>query len=224
MRRLVNKGYAWLESNPVTGLFVAGGLSGLAVLGVVGTLIYTQETFVAKTACTRDPTSAACAKIREEIARAEPIRNPCISYQRVTATRGRNCPKDFTGHRAHQDRPSSATGAELGGDAPQPADEAGQKPSPAPAGGKGGTKPPEGDEGGGEPTHGPHGAPETPAAPATGSPAGEGSPSNEPAAEVDQEAPQETEQVKPGLIGNPGGVVGEVVCSVNALGIRVCTE
>lgn len=28
----------------------------------------------------------------------------------------------------------------------------------------------------------------------------------------------------PGLLGNPGGTVGEVLCSVNALGIRVCTE
>jgi hypothetical protein len=27
-----------------------------------------------------------------------------------------------------------------------------------------------------------------------------------------------------GVLDDPGGLVGEVVCSVNALGIRVCTE
>ncbi len=100
----VNKGYGWLERNPVTGLLVAGGLSGVAVLGVVGLSIYSQQTFVAKTACTKDPASAACAAIREDVARAEPIRNPCIGYQRVTRTRGRACPKDYVDLRRKRNR------------------------------------------------------------------------------------------------------------------------
>lgn len=99
VKRLINRAYAWLEENPITALLMSAGLSGLAVLSVVGLGIYSQSTFVQKTACTRDPSSAACAQVRQEVARAEPIENPCISLQRVSGTKGRNCPRFFIPHR-----------------------------------------------------------------------------------------------------------------------------
>lgn len=144
-RDQVNKGYAWLEANPVTGLLVAGGLSGIAVLGVLGLSIYSQKTFVAKSACTKDPASAACAAIREDVARAEPIRNPCIAHQRVTRTRGRACPKDYIDLRR-----SGSTGAarvrEAGDVGPVPTagggTGGGMGANQGPHGGGGGTKQP----------------------------------------------------------------------------------
>lgn len=155
MKANVNRAYNWLERNPATSALVSAGVSGIAVLAVISLAVYSNQTFVQKTPCTKDATSAACAKIREEVARAEPIRNPCISYQRVTATRGRNCPRRFVRHRQEaKHRLSSTPSAELGGDALQPAS-AGQQPVPG--------KPDHGSKPSGHhhspPHHGPHSPP-----------------------------------------------------------------
>jgi len=83
-----------MQENPATLAVVA------ITVGILGTITvgYRGETtrhIVTKSPCLTAPDSAACAAIREDVARAEPIRNPCIGYQRVTRTRGRACPKDF---------------------------------------------------------------------------------------------------------------------------------
>jgi hypothetical protein len=111
----VNYAYGWMESNPATAALVSGGAA--AVLAVALTLalgLYTQATYVPKSACTKNPASAECAQIRLEIAKAEPLRNPCASYQRVTSRRGRNCKHFYVPRRSQRD-PSFR--ASSGGDA-----------------------------------------------------------------------------------------------------------
>lgn len=79
----------------MTGVLVAAGLGACAILltGALG--LYSKDTFVTKTACTRDPSSRACAEQRQAVARKEPLKNPCISVQRVTGTKGRNCKRFY---------------------------------------------------------------------------------------------------------------------------------
>jgi hypothetical protein len=146
MKRIINKIYGWMEHNPFTVALVSGGMSAAAVLAVASLAIYSDQAYVQKTPCTRDATSEACAKIREKVARAEPIRNPCISFQRVTATRGRNCPRDFVWPK-HQRQASSKEVQNSEQDAEQTRE-------PAPSNGTGGRKPPKGgNDGGSAPQH-----------------------------------------------------------------------
>jgi len=55
----------------------------------------TQLTRIEQSACAEDPAGRKCAELRAEIAEAEPLRNPCISHQRVEGTKGRNCPRFY---------------------------------------------------------------------------------------------------------------------------------
>jgi len=224
MRRLRQSvAYHWLEDNPATGALVAAGLGAAAILLVGALGLYSKETFVTKSACTRDPAGAACAAIRQDIARAEPIRNPCIGYQRVTRTRGRACPKDFIdlrrgrGPEARLTKGVHGSGAGTSGGAVPVAIDGDQQ---GPTGGvdpghkkgtSGGTKTPSKSQEPGPPAESPPDSSDTD----TGT-----APVETVAEQPDTPSPSE----QPGLIGNPGGVVGEVVCSVNELGIRVCTE
>ena len=96
VKKRANQTYAWMESNVVTAILVTGITSALVAVALVGALgLYTQATFAPKTACTKDPAGRECAEIRLEIAKAEPLRNPCASYQRVTSRRGRNCERFY---------------------------------------------------------------------------------------------------------------------------------
>ena len=106
-------------------------------LGCVGTFFAVQAflvnrdqgrdinriTRVQKTACNKNPASRKCAEQRQAVARAEPIKNPCISYQRVTGEQGRNCHRRFVN-------------PERGG-AAEPVDQPGFEDSPVPAAGGG---------------------------------------------------------------------------------------
>lgn len=117
--------------------------------------------------------------------------------------------------------PYAAARPDQGGDALQPAS-AGQQPEPAgePAPGGGGDK--------GDKQHDQRGTtPVTPNEPkqpaqAPASPAAEAVPAPTPPPTKEEPEPQPAPER--GLIGNPGGIVGDVVCQVNELGIRVCTE
>jgi len=197
-------------------LFI-GAIAALCLL-VIGAVAFaivvnfqqdTKITKVERSACAKAPGSAECQRIRRLTDRKRNIADTCIAFFKV----GYPCPAPGSGVKAPAVR---------GGDALQPA-QAGQQPAPAPAGGGGGSKPPKGDEGGKKPPKtggGPE--PESPT-PASNPAPVEGAQST-PAAEVDQEAAEETSQVKPGLLDDPGGVLGDVVCTVNRLGVRVCTE
>lgn len=107
---------------------------GVAALGVaVGITFFstTEARRVASSPCVQEPASPECAVDRQAVAEAEPIKNPCISYQRVTSRVGRNCP-GFVFDRTPG-----------GGDASQPASNptAGQRAEPglpgSPAPGRG---------------------------------------------------------------------------------------
>jgi hypothetical protein len=85
-----------MEGNVVTAILVASGLSAALAVVLVGALgLYSSATFQAKTACTKDPAGKECAELRLEVAKAEPLRNPCASFQRVTSRRGKNCDRFF---------------------------------------------------------------------------------------------------------------------------------
>jgi hypothetical protein len=104
VKRRANTAYRWMEGNPATAILVCSGLSAMLTVAAITALgLYSTSTFEGKTACGRDASGPECAKLRQEVARAEPITNPCISYQRVTSEKGRNCPKQFVyrRHRAH---------------------------------------------------------------------------------------------------------------------------
>lgn len=87
------------------------GVAILAVAGVIAAgisiakIVQTEKrvTKVEHSACaqaTEHPNDVAafreCSLIRASTNRREPIRNPCISYERVTGEKGRNCPQKFT--------------------------------------------------------------------------------------------------------------------------------
>lgn len=69
--------------------------------------------------CQRAPASRACARIRREIAREEPIRNPCISFRRIV--RPRSVYQRFT-RCAEIDRQSPTPGENDEGQQPDESD------------------------------------------------------------------------------------------------------
>lgn len=106
MKLRANAVYGSLERNPVTTALVSAGAAAiLSVFLTIALGLYSQATYVTKTACNRNPSGAECAKLRQEVARAEPIENPCISHQRVEGTKGRNCPRFYIAqHRGDRSR------------------------------------------------------------------------------------------------------------------------
>jgi len=117
-KRRINRAYGVIEENVVTSILVTSGAAALLAVALTTALgLYSSAKFEAKTSCTRDPSSDACGKIRQEVARAEPLENPCISHQRVEGTRGRNCPRFFIPRRRHRQvraNPKSIQNLELG--------------------------------------------------------------------------------------------------------------
>lgn len=94
---MIGRARGWMQDNPATLALVALMVGVVGTVSVVGVAIRGEETrrIVTKSPCLSSPEGKPCADLRQEVARAEPIRNPCVSYQRVTRTRGRACPKDF---------------------------------------------------------------------------------------------------------------------------------
>lgn len=205
-------------------IILAAGLGLWAV--VVNSEQATQITKIQKTPCTLNPEGKACTTIKERLARHGSLKSPCIEHQRVEGTKGRNCPQFYVPPSQRQVHSESIQGLEQsGGEA---------KVAPTPTGGTGGVKAPNGGSG-----HAPapgHPGSHEPSAPPNPGPSGEQSPaapappsgsapvSDEPVPPAEETQGPEASSSTPGLLDNPGGIVGEVVCSVNALGIRVCTE
>jgi|GEM_PF-3354583 len=179
----------------------------------------TKITRVERSACAQAPASAECQKVKRRSDRKRSIADTCIAFWKV----GYPCPKPGSGVTA-----ASADTTQPGADALQPAD-VGQET--APTGSETGTT---GDIGAGHgegTSDGPKDGTKAPAKPPAPSPQAEsGSPSTDTTTDTSATTGTSTETTAPesaasaGLVGNPGGTVGEVVCSVNALGIRVCTE
>jgi hypothetical protein len=156
---------AWLD----LGWQIAGAVFAVAVIGAIGWLFYRVE----GQPCTTNPSGAECAEVRLDVAKAEPIRNPCTSFQRVTSRRGRNCDQFYVprrdGSRASGSETVNGT-TDSGGVGEMPGSDAGQGDAPAggdgtvdqPKPGKGGSGDPQAPEqGGGGATD----TPSTPAAP-----------------------------------------------------------
>jgi len=209
--------------------FAFAVISVLAVLaaGYAIAVNFQQDTKITRvehSACQEDPHGKECQKTKLEAARAANIYVTCVPFWKA----GYRCPKP--GSPAAQRRAIQAKSKEVQNlEEGAPTSHAEQPASPV--GGTDVSSPP---KGGGDETPGPTTTSPGPAVPSpapspttTGSSAGDGA-SSEPEPEVDQEEPQETEQVKPGLIGNPGGVLGKTACGLGQLtevaGIRVCTE
>lgn len=146
MKDRANRIYGWMEANPATAALVSGGFAAvLAVALTIALGLYSSAKYVQKTACSKNPASKECADLRLEVAKAEPLRNPCASYQRVTSRRGRNCKHFYI----PQLQPGRRKGPESsGGDAPQPGPTGTLQRSPQDGGGGNGA-------GGGGSDHGP---------------------------------------------------------------------
>jgi hypothetical protein len=176
-----------------------------------------------KTQCTLHPAGKACTKIKERIAFTGSLKNMCIEHQRVTGTKGRNCPQFYISaphtHTAAIDRTSTAAPAITArGDGEAPPSQAGGDAPDAPA-----------------PTHPEHHHPDQPRSPSppeppTGSSAGgEETTAAAPAGAEPEPAPAPTPDAaaaptKSGILDDPGGLLGEVVCVTNRLGLPICTE
>lgn len=136
VKHRANAAYWWMSANPATAILVSAGVSAALTIALfLGLGLYSQSTFVAKTACSQDPSSAECAELRQAIARAEPIKGPCISYQRVTDQRGKNCPQQFVDQ--EKNRVRLRVGADQGpkGDASQLGPNGSQQVGPRTEGG-----------------------------------------------------------------------------------------
>jgi hypothetical protein len=155
----------WLLKAVTAGVIIALTVGVLTIFQNRGQdAAITNVTRIQKTPCNRDPAGKACARLRQAVAKAEPIENPCTSYQRVTGRRGKNCPRFYV--RPEQQGPSFNSGAS--------AATSGSKASkPASSGGGGASEPGGGSvqggvgKGGGK-SPGPKDG--TPAAPAASSP------------------------------------------------------
>src|SRR4029077_5591140 len=138
----------------VVGLTCLGTVYAIAVnvnQGADITNVHNDVTKVERSACAKDPThpSAECEEIRRQVDRHESIVGACIQHQRVTGTRGRNCPRFYIDV-ADQGEPGPSSA--VGGDAPQSPSTATQPPAP------GHPAPP----GAAPPAAGPPGAPRRP--------------------------------------------------------------
>lgn len=138
-------------------------------------------TRIEQSVCTTDPGGAECAEQRRQIARQEPLRNPCISFRRII--RPRSIYRDFTRcgevdrHRGPDQEGSDddvpQSGAAAGGGATGgPAPDGGSGGAPGDGGDGGADDPPPAapgpgpsDPGGGEPPPGPDPTPNPPAPP-----------------------------------------------------------
>ncbi|HET7443284.1 MAG TPA: hypothetical protein VFJ57_01355 [Solirubrobacterales bacterium] len=209
----------WASRGLAAAIVVALGAGLWAV--IVNSRQGDQITQIQRSPCTSHPAGAACARIRQRVARAEPISNPCISYQRVTGRRGRECPRMLV--------------RETGRGAP-PGAPAGREPPPSPAAAPAGAITPEahhqvpalapaaadGSEGQGPAVPHPGGPAPPPAsspAPVSSTPAAPVSPAS-PASAPPQVPPpsQEPEALVPAVL-DP---VLEAVCSIADLVAGLC--
>ena len=190
---------AWRELGwqVVGALLVAAAFAGLAARG---------ESTRDLSPCAENPRGKACAEQRQAVARAEPIRNPCIEHQRVEGTRGRYCPRFFV--RRHQDgadRVASA-GAE-GGEAQQSPHKGSQQHGPRGGGHHQGG----GDPGAADPAPTSPAADPSPTGSSAGSPPSSTPPSSEhPKGPVEQAADSATDAVD--QVKEATEEVGKTVC------------
>jgi hypothetical protein len=89
--------YAWMRQNPVTLALMIAVLAAAVAINAErrNDSQDVEVTKIQKTPCNKNPSGEKCADLRLEVARAEPLRNPCASYQRVTSRRGRNCERFY---------------------------------------------------------------------------------------------------------------------------------
>ena len=128
---------AWSE----LGWQVAGALFAAGMIAAIGFLAVRGESTRRLNPCGADPAGQKCAEQRQAVARAEPIRNPCTSYQRVTGSRGRNCRRFFVDRGYLHGLPNF--GSRGGGDASQPStgkQQPGSRGGGSDEGSKGGTQ------------------------------------------------------------------------------------
>lgn len=104
---------AWSE----LGWQICGALAATALIAAVAGVALRGENTRDLTPCGEDPGGTRCAEQRQAVARAEPIRNPCIEHQRVEGTRGRNCPRFYV-KRPGSQGPSFNAGGISGTQAP----------------------------------------------------------------------------------------------------------
>lgn len=144
--------------------FGAAAVLALAFAVWAVTVNFFQDTRIVKierSPCSAHPAGKECASIRAAVALKEPIRNPCISFERVTGNKGENCP----GHLLDDRR---AVSGAPGGDALQPGSTGHQQPGP-----RGGGQGKSDHRGVEQPTSAPPASPAAPPSPApTGSSAG----------------------------------------------------
>jgi len=203
------RAYHWLEQNPVTTGLVGVGLGAAAIILIGALGLYTNETFVTKTPCSRNPASKECAEQRQAVARKEPLKNPCISVQRVTGTKGRNCKRFYVKHGDDEG------GQRLGGQAGRTATSVDQVPGSTPTGGGGSSN------ASGPPKSGPGGA----TSPGTAGNKGikkhtaasepQPEPAPDPSTEASTSSPPPEEEA---------GSSGETPAAQNSNGVKACLE
>src|ERR1044072_2776259 len=90
---VIARSRSWVQHNPATSLLVALALGAVIASSVAVYRAEKTRKIVTGWPCLKAPERRECAKVREKVARSEPVRNPCISFQRVEGRRGRNCPR-----------------------------------------------------------------------------------------------------------------------------------
>jgi hypothetical protein len=106
------------------GMAIVGILAMGAIVVATVSIVMSSGTrgevhrFIQKTPCATRPAGHKCTHVKERIARKGSLRNPCIEHQRVTGTRGANCPRFYippvereTGHPPASSPMSAAPGA-----------------------------------------------------------------------------------------------------------------
>lgn len=117
----VRRGYEWMRGNPVSlALMVAVAAVAISLNAERRNddqdVKVTNVTRKVESACTRayesdgldEKSGRECSELGAEIAKGEPLRTPCTSYQRVTSRRGLNCPRFYVPRGAEGSAPNSS--------------------------------------------------------------------------------------------------------------------
>jgi hypothetical protein len=223
MKARVRAAHTRLQDNVATVALLALGVGVLASLVAVGALYQSQDTreIIYRSPCLLNPAGEECQQAQRRADLQRSIADTCIPFRRagyVPCPKGRKRQVDSREARRLENGSRGEATSGLGrADRPPPGGDT-ARPGERTSGGT--EKPPR--------SRKPQPQADSPVQPNGHAPA----PLPETDSDAQPNAPSVPDQFpppssppsKPGLLGDPGGLVGDVVCVVNRLGLPLCTD
>lgn len=85
MKQILNRGYLWMEANPMTVMLVSLGLGAFATVAVVGVALRGEETrsIITRSACAVNPDGKECQRIKRESDEQQSVQDACVPFRKV---------------------------------------------------------------------------------------------------------------------------------------------